>query len=1703
MSDGYKEKHVDDADPMQFLAPPEKGKTEAMNKPYDIKKSCWVKEKGGFLAEEVQSEKDDKVMLKMVINQLSSTLQVQQESSSLPPPEEVQPPLSPVLFSSVGQPIYGTPFLRQGAVAARTRLEVEACPRECLPMWFTETRMPSRRMEWCMMNPSKFNQIDDMAKMTFLHEDRVLDNPCQHYAQRIYDLKGQRGMEKQHGGGYPDSYLPQIRKAGSLRRAHGSNSAFCGSWLIENVFTGMLWMESLEDQIIQVNPVLQTLDNIKTMRKNNSSHFGKFIRIHFGSTGRLAGANTESCLEKSHVISQEAAKRYYHIFHQMVSKKKLERTGLPLRSCFLCPILIVTKMHQGVIAADNTDDGEEPLLTNVAFDVLGSSPEEICVYKLTRAIVHLGTMKSKQKPRAEPEVDNTESGELQKGIIRRRVKAGNKPEQKGSLSTTVPERGIWPAGTCSPRPPMATAGCHYNNHLGKSPSFLKPAGGKGKGAEAHFEHRATLHWHSKRRPVLTGILKDFSLSLHSITGWLQKNDPLKEAVMGLLQKSSVSLFKAEEAAGRVNIMRYNKYCQLNVLSVAFCCPDKCQASINQKNLLPTVIVISPAQDSAVERINHKNCELQRGRATYQSLNPSKIPPGSADNKKASELSLGSTDLGEKECRTGYNKGILATLEDMRDEPLAKILTMPQRRAHGFLMRTEYKKMLRRLGLMAIQRNVQKFLQLLFWGGWKLSYGLSQGDSDQLQQQEQENLLDAEERLAQMRKSKMDLLSPDPGYKGADMSASMDVGGLLSDLKCDLEGLETEKEKQALDHRVQTLTSDLSAQNDSVTKCQKEKRALQEVHQFVARAGKQQSEENKVNHLTKNNSKPTPQTHELEDKWEQENKIHLKVEKAHHKAESDLKMTIANLNETEAKLGRGCKAAHILKSWKKTWKLSMLWRNKEECVEEAGVATTAQNCKQEAGPLKLLLELEEAALEIQATGSNLRRKHTVAVAEVAELMENPHVKAKLEMDKQVMKTEMDDLSASMGSLQKSEARGQQRIPPQTTKAATGVAISARQNSALCSGSNWYQKAALNSDARVHKLEDNEANAQLAGVEKSQAEINVIRLQEHKEAESRLNQIVHMKILTSQADDFKRQLDEESKSRTAAAVSLANTKHDLEPAKRVLEEEEESKAELQCLVSKLNTEVTVWRTKYKTDGTERTKELEKKKNQANTQLSRSLAKLAVRLQEAEETAELAQAVANMEKTRQRLQKVKDLTLTLDLEKANAAYAALDKKQRAFDKILAEQQQKMHIYQVDVDSSQTEYTTENSELKTAYEESLEHLESMKKENKAVQEEIKDLINQLGREGRAFLSCKRQRLEIEKDELQVAREAESSLEAEESKQICIQLTLAQVNADVDRRTTRYSEDITLSHRSNHQQAIESLQASLETEAKGSAEALRLEKMDTDLTCTEMQLDHANRNNSELVRTLNKLPQHVKRDLLHLSVSSPSITYLNLSSAFRSFGSKRMRMLASTRRCRSSTRCFSPLQTELEEAQTSLEDSENSRLLEIRLVTIKKLEPDLQRTTNEHEEIVSEYAADERAKKAVADIKELETELDSKQKPHVETKILHKNQRPLKEPAFHKQWPQNQSEQEANQSLAKRKTIHELDNAEERKGMAESALNKLHTRHCVLRSQLLHSSQSFNSEADDAHKTSQAMVSEALQEPKHEIPNSKQLLKGIKSQAK
>ena len=64
---------------------------------------------------------------------------------------------------------------------------------------------------------------------------------------------------------------------------------------------------------------MESYGNAKTSRNDNSSRFGKFIRIHFTQSGKLAGCDIESyLLEKSRITQQQEVERSYHIFYQML-----------------------------------------------------------------------------------------------------------------------------------------------------------------------------------------------------------------------------------------------------------------------------------------------------------------------------------------------------------------------------------------------------------------------------------------------------------------------------------------------------------------------------------------------------------------------------------------------------------------------------------------------------------------------------------------------------------------------------------------------------------------------------------------------------------------------------------------------------------------------------------------------------------------------------------------------------------------------------------------------------------------------------------------------------------------------------------------------------------------------------------------------------------------------------------------------------------------------------------------------------------------------------------------------------------------------------------------------------------------------------------------------------------------------------------------
>lgn len=68
---------------------------------------------------------------------------------------------------------------------------------------------------------------------------------------------------------------------------------------------------------------------------------------------------------------------------------------------------------------------------------------------------------------------------------------------------------------------------------------------------------------------------------------------------------------------------------------------------------------------------------------------------------------------------------------------------------------------------------------------------------------------------------------------------------------------------------------------------------------------------------------------------------------------------------------------------------------------------------------------------------------------------------------------------------------------------------------------------------------------------------------------------------------------SQAKNALAHAVQSARHDCDLLREQFEEEQEAKAELQRSMSKANSEVAQWRTKYETDAIQRTEELEEAK------------------------------------------------------------------------------------------------------------------------------------------------------------------------------------------------------------------------------------------------------------------------------------------------------------------------------------------------------------------------------------------------------------------------------------------------------------------------------------------------------------------------------
>jgi myosin protein heavy chain len=149
---------------------------------------------------------------------------------------------------------------------------------------------------------------------------------------------------------------------------------------------------NLSEQILRANPILEAFGNAQTVRNNNSSRFGKFIRIEFGRSGQIAGAFIDwYLLEKSRVVRLNSHERNYHIFYQL-----LRGANRGMRKDFLLGDMDVddfeyTRRGNDVISGVSDLDEWNSLLE--AFHIMNfSDSDQKAVLQTIASVLHLGNI---------------------------------------------------------------------------------------------------------------------------------------------------------------------------------------------------------------------------------------------------------------------------------------------------------------------------------------------------------------------------------------------------------------------------------------------------------------------------------------------------------------------------------------------------------------------------------------------------------------------------------------------------------------------------------------------------------------------------------------------------------------------------------------------------------------------------------------------------------------------------------------------------------------------------------------------------------------------------------------------------------------------------------------------------------------------------------------------------------------------------------------------------------------------------------------------------------------------------------------------------------------------------------------------------------------------------------------------------------------
>merc|ERR1711887_520185 len=337
------------------------------------------------------------------------------------------------------------------------------------------------------------------------------------------------------------------------------------------------------------------------------------------------------------------------------------------------------------------------------------------------------------------------------------------------------------------------------------------------------------------------------------------------------------------------------------------------------------------------------------------------------------------------------------------------------------------------------------------------------------------------------------------------------------------------------------------------------------------------------------------------------------------------------------------------------------------------------------------------------------------------------------------------------------------------------------------------------------------------------------------ENNLNMIAKSKsALGAQLNDVKALCDNEARERQLLLGKFRNLEHEVDGAKEALDEEAAGRENILRLCSKAEGDAAQMRQKYEIEAIAKGEELEMTKM-----------KLTARNTEAEATIDNLNAkLTQVEKAKAKVQgEINEMTASLD--QAQVINATMERKAKAFDKTISEMKGKVDRLSYELDVSQKDTRNVSSELfkvKSAYEETILQLEEER--TKLFPMKSRTLWIKLLRE---------------EDPSMKLTKFVNALEQEENKVLRCQMELTQVKTEIERRIAEKDEEFAMV-RKNQAKALDSMQAALETEAKGKAEALRMKKkLEADAADLGLALEHAIAGNAETQNTIKKYQGQVR----------------------------------------------------------------------------------------------------------------------------------------------------------------------------------------------------------------------------------------------------